>query len=578
MYQIIYEEDKVSDSDQTVYSSGSESGTPKRNPLLIIGGIGCALLLCVALLIGGGVFLARDQIEDTLAGLTGEEVSSEATDESEESATTEAVEEVAEDTATEEAEATTEPEEEVEEVVTEEPIEEATEEPEPEETEEPEEVLEPKFADITFALGATKDYDPIDAGDVFEEGVTEIHAIFDYEGMSPDFTWQRVWYLDGEEILSNEAEWTGDKEGRFDYFIDAGGEELAPGEWTLELYVDDELLAEGTFEIEAAAIEVAEATATSTRRPTSTPAPTATPTTAAAASSGSSGGSSGGGGTYQLAFTKWDGGQHNLYVADTNGNNEQFVFGRAAGPSWTPDGQTIFFFGEEGVDRQSIEGVEYVFDGVSNGVIALDASPLPENVSQAQLFQGLDWKQGSARWTNVSPDGQMIAFDARPGGDYRIYFLGTADNQQFRFEIIGEQADWAPNSEQVVYRSGRDGKTGIWISNRDDSGHTLLTNGGSDSFPSWSPDGRTIAFSRDEGGNVDIYTINVDGTNLQRLTDAQGPDTLPEYTPSGDIIFRSARSGSWAIWKMSGSGGNQTEIISDAGVGPDWTFSRMSIN
>jgi Tol biopolymer transport system component len=268
-----------------------------------------------------------------------------------------------------------------------------------------------------------------------------------------------------------------------------------------------------------------------------------------------------------------------MYVADTNGQGEKFLLNRAAGPSWTPSGQEIFFFGEAGVDRQRLQdGRDFVFGNVSNGIIALtNAAALP-TADVALLYQGLDWKQGTARWASVSPDGQMVAFDARPGGsDYRIYFLGTADNQQYRFEILGEQADWSPDSQRIVYRSGRDGKTGIWISNRDDSGHTLITNGGSDSFPAWSPDGKTIAFSRDEGGNVDIYTVNVDGSNLQRLTDAPGPDSLPIYTPSGDIIFRSARTGSWGIWKMSGSGGNQQEIIPNAGVGPDWAFSKMDV-
>jgi Tol biopolymer transport system component len=194
-----------------------------------------------------------------------------------------------------------------------------------------------------------------------------------------------------------------------------------------------------------------------------------------------------------------------------------------------------------------------------------------------EVSQRLDWKEGTARWANVSPNGQMVAFDARPGGNYRIYFLGTTDNQQFRYEIVGEQADWSPDSEKIVYRSGRDGRTGIWISNRDDTGHTLITEVGSDSFPAWSPDGKTIAFSREVDNNVDIYTMNIDGSNIKRLTDAPGPDTLPVYTPGGDIIFRSARSGAWGIWKMSRSGGNQTEIIADAGVGNDWAFSRMDV-
>ena len=88
---------------------------------------------------------------------------------------------------------------------------------------------------------------------------------------------------------------------------------------------------------------------------------------------------------------------------------------------------------------------------------------------------------------------------------------------------------------------------------------------------------KPIAFSRDVGGNVDIYRVDVDGSNLTRLTDAFGHDTLPVYLPDGELVFRTARTGSWSIWKMKADGSNQTQIIANAPVGPDWAFSRMSV-
>jgi Tol biopolymer transport system component len=293
-------------------------------------------------------------------------------------------------------------------------------------------------------------------------------------------------------------------------------------------------------------------------------------------------------------------------VADTNGSNTQLLFTHASGPSWSPDKKRLFFFGEQGVTQQQREGqVGCSFGTISDGLVAIDVmSPLrdicavqggewfcerkrvdlqsePSDVCTAggiSIYQNLDWKVGSARWAAASPDGEAIAFDAKPGGDYRIYFramLGAS--QQFRFELVGEQGAWSPDGQKMVYRSGRDNKAGLWISNRDDSGHTNITNEGSDSFPAWSPDGRTIAFSRKTYGNIDIYTINIDGTGLTRLTEHPGHDTLPVYTPDGDLVFRSDRSGSWGIWKMSRSGGGQTEIIPNAGVGPDWAYSKMDV-
>lgn len=81
-----------------------------------------------------------------------------------------------------------------------------------------------------------------------------------------------------------------------------------------------------------------------------------------------------------------------------------------------------------------------------------------------------------------------------------------------------------------------------------------------------------IAFARNVNRNLDIYVMNADGGNVQRLTDAPGHDTLPVYTPGGDLIFRSDRTGSWGIWRMRGDGSDPIEIIPNAGVGPDWAY------
>ncbi len=451
--------------------------------------------------------------------------------------------------------------------------------------------VQPAIRNIIFAPNASADAQPINPAESFPIGISEIHALFEYSNLSEDDVWERVWLLDGKEMLRSSETWTGDESGVFDYFLETGGQPLPAGKWTLEIYLNGDLLASGSF-----TVKTDDLTATSTpKRTAATPTPTIAPTPTLVADSG----------TYQLAYTKWDGYFHNVYIADTNGRHEKFIINRAAGPSFSPDGRQLFFYGEEGVDHQERPGQPGCdFGTISNGIVAIDLTRPPGDVCATQtgawfcerkgddrqsvpsdvciangirVFQNLDWKEGSARWASVAPDGDSVAFDGKPGGDYRIYFRSIRDNQQYRIEIIGEQADWSPNARKLVYRSGRDNKQGIWISNRDDSGAVRITDGGSDSFPAWSPDGRTIAFSRDVGGNVDIYLVGVNGGNPRRLTTAPGPDTLPVFTPGGDIIFRSARNGSWGIWKMSGTGGNQRQIIANADVGPDWAYSKMDV-
>ncbi len=402
---------------------------------------------------------------------------------------------------------------------------------------------EPTIGPITFAVGVTGDNQPVGADTAFPDDIEEIHAIFSYEGMSESDSWERHWYQDGEEIGSGSGIWDAGEAGTFDLSLTGGGEPLGAGSWKLEIYVNGELARTGTFVIQASAT------------PTSPPVAR----------------------QYKIAFARWDGSKHDLYIANTDGSSEQFLLERAAGPSWSPDGQYLSFYGEEGVDRQVRGGTEYVVPEITNGILWLKVMNFPSDITQVELGQYV--RDGTARWAAWAPSGDMIAFDAARGGrDRRIYFLGTADNQQYNIEIPGEQADWSPDSNQVVYRSGRNGKQGIWISSRDDSGARNITSEGADSLPSWSPDGQKIAFHRDSGDNVDIYLMNADGSNVRRLTDAPGPDTLPAWTPDGRIVFRSARTGNWGIYIMNVDGSGQMQIIANADPGPDWTFGRMDVH
>jgi dipeptidyl aminopeptidase/acylaminoacyl peptidase len=405
--------------------------------------------------------------------------------------------------------------------------------------------MEPTFGPISFAVEVNEDNQPVSPASLFPADTQEIHAVFDYEGMSDTDVWERRWYQAGVEVSSGSGTWEAGERGTFDLSLTAGGQPLGGGSWTLELYVNGELAQTGTFSIEAS--------------------PTATPPPAAA--------------TYRLAFARWDGGKHDLYIANTDGGGERFILERAAGPSWSRDGRALYVYGEEGVDQQVRDGVTYTWPdaGISNGVLLLDLTTQSEG-GLPGAFQHSSWKEGTARAVALAPSGTMLAYDATHGSpDRRIYFLGTDENQQFSIEIPGEQPSWSPDSSQVAYRSGRDNKTAIWISSRDDSVHYSITNEGSDAFPAWSPDGQSIAFHRDPGGNVDIYIANADGSNVRRLTDAPGPDTLPTWTPDGRIVFRSARSGSWGIYIMNGDGSGQKQIIANADPGPDWTFGKMDV-
>ena len=80
-----------------------------------------------------------------------------------------------------------------------------------------------------------------------------------------------------------------------------------------------------------------------------------------------------------------------------------------------------------------------------------------------------------------------------------------------------------------------------------------------DSTPSWSPDGRRIAFQSDRDGNLEMYVMNADGTGLLNLTQNAAFDGIPfiqhsraqlsAWSPDGRrIAFQSDRDGNREIY------------------------------
>lgn len=115
-----------------------------------------------------------------------------------------------------------------------------------------------QFTNLVFASQVISDSEgfvPVDAGVSFFD-ISEISAVWDYEGAYDGAAFRRVWTLDGEVVLDRTSPWDGGDEGTYhlSLFVDSGT--LDPGNYTLELYFDGKLLASGEFEITAESLPV----------------------------------------------------------------------------------------------------------------------------------------------------------------------------------------------------------------------------------------------------------------------------------------------------------------------------------
>lgn len=96
------------------------------------------------------------------------------------------------------------------------------------------------------------------------------------------------------------------------------------------------------------------------------------------------------------------------------------------------------------------------------------------------------------------------------------------------------------SSENIVFVYAND----LWQVDRQGGAAIRLTsNEGAELMPHYSPDGNTIAFSGQYGGNTDVYIMPANGGTPQRLTWHPDADMVQGWTPDGKVIFRSSREG-----------------------------------
>lgn len=203
---------------------------------------------------------------------------------------------------------------------------------------------------------------------------------------------------------------------------------------------------------------------------------------------------------------------------------------------------------------------------------------------------------------NWSPDGSKIVFRSERDGDSAIYMMNADGSNPKRLSPRpgkDSMPSWSPDGKQIVFSSSRDGQPEIYTMDLDGKSLKQLTfnEGGPnlsekckalgdkmtqecqafkllgfdvrslDGAPTWSPDGKKIAFwSARDGGDFDIFIMDAGGNNQTQLTFNDAPDGEMFFSPDGQsIYFARGVNGNAQIFVMNVDGSNQRQLTHFSG-------------
>jgi TolB protein len=172
------------------------------------------------------------------------------------------------------------------------------------------------------------------------------------------------------------------------------------------------------------------------------------------------------------------------------------------------------------------------------------------------------------------PDGKKIAFYSNRAGNSDIYVMnadGTGVTNLTSHEATDTGPAVSPDGKYILFMSTRDHAEGeIYVMDADGGNVRRLTNNDLyEELPSWSPDGRQIAFCRQlaaetEAGatNAEIFLMNVNGSNVRRLTHLDSFDSCPVWNIDGKrLAFHYSDKDGAGIMSL-GSDGQDLKVIS----------------
>jgi TolB protein len=185
--------------------------------------------------------------------------------------------------------------------------------------------------------------------------------------------------------------------------------------------------------------------------------------------------------------------------------------------------------------------------------------------------------QGMNTGAAWSPDGSKIALTlSKDGSNPEIYVISASNgkviNRVTNDKSIDTSPAWSPDGSQLAFVSDRNGGPQIFVvSSSGGSARQVSFNGSYNTTPTWSPNPKkhVIAYTTRDGGRYDIVTLDIDNKQMTRITQGEGNNEEPAFSPNGRAIAF-ARAGQGVFIANADGTGKAVKVWSGSATGVDW--------
>ncbi|MEW6764154.1 MAG: Tol-Pal system beta propeller repeat protein TolB [Pseudomonadota bacterium] len=167
-----------------------------------------------------------------------------------------------------------------------------------------------------------------------------------------------------------------------------------------------------------------------------------------------------------------------------------------------------------------------------------------------------------------------IAYVTETGvAPYRTYRLEVADSDGFNPQSILESREpimsptWSPDGRKLAYVSFESRRSAIYVQDLYTGRRERVTSFPAiNGSPSWSPSGDKLALTLSKDGNPEVYALNLATRQVARLTVSSAIDTEASWLPDGSgVLFTSDRGGRPQVYQVGLEGGAPRRMTFDGG-------------